>query len=215
MAFLLVDRLICESYDQWLEGGIIDRRSVLPNRDAVSTSFPNRPVTFLIDGYNLMHAVGLLGHGVPQGGLERARTRFLDWLATAARERTVLLRVVFDAQNGPRASPELDHRGIRVSFAFRQTADDAIEDMLAAEAKPLRVTVVSNDTRLQTAGHRSGAAVMTCEEFVDWLMEEARESRSKSPETEKPDQTASADEMSAWLSAFSTPRRKEPKRKPR
>jgi uncharacterized protein len=168
-------------------------------------------VIFLIDGYNLMHAVGLLGQGVPAGGLERARTRFLDWLAIAAEGRSAHLTVVFDALNSPRASPESDHRGIRVLFSFRQTADDTIEELLVSERMPLQVTVVSNDTRLQAAGHRRGTEVKTCEQFVDWLIEEKHASSFTQSEAEKPEQNASDDEMAAWLTEFSKP--KLPKRK--
>jgi hypothetical protein len=165
-------------------------------------------VTFLIDGYNLMHAIGLLSKGVPARGLERARTRFLDWLAGAVKERSATIRVVFDAQSAGKASPEADHRGIRVLFSHGQTADDVIEDLLSSEQIPSRVTVVSNDTRLQTAGKRRGAAVFTCQEFVDWLIEESRHSPSPQPHPEKPEPSATPDEMAAWLSAFSTPKRK-------
>jgi predicted RNA-binding protein with PIN domain len=164
-------------------------------------------MTFLIDGYNLMHAVGLLPRGTtPQGGLERARIRFLDWLAASSKDRSALLRVVFDAQNAPTASPEAEHKGIHFLFSFHETADDLIEELLASERMPSRVTVVSNDTRLQTAGHRRGAVVKTCQQFVDWLIEKPHESTSPSPEAEKPEQEASPDEMDAWLSAFREPK---------
>jgi uncharacterized protein len=172
-------------------------------------------VTFLIDAYNLMHAVGLLRQGVPAGGLERARTRFLDWLADGAKGRAAGLRVVFDAQDAPAASPESAHRGVRVRFAFRRTADDEIEELLAAEKHPARVTVVSNDTRVQEAGRRRGTAVYACEDFVDWLVagasaEQGADAR-RSPNPEKSEPDATPDEMAAWLAAFSTPpKRKKP-----
>jgi predicted RNA-binding protein with PIN domain len=165
-------------------------------------------VTFLIDGYNLMHAVGLLRHGVPAGGLERARTRFLDWLADGVKGRAEVLRVVFDAEKGPAASPESDRRGVRVRFAFRRTADDEIEELLAAEPAPARVTVVSNDARVQAAGRHRGCAVHTCEQFVDWLIEGGTPPVAHAagvPGAEKPESAATPDEMAAWLAAFSAP----------
>jgi hypothetical protein len=187
-------------------------------------------VTFLIDGYNLMHAVGLLAHHAARADLNRARARFLDWLADAraarpqqqtsaarASEQTegrdAVLRVVFDAQGAPAASPETDHRGVRVRFAFRQTADDEIEELLAAEPLPGRVTVVSNDSRVQDAGHRRGTAVFTCQQFVDWLIEANRASGGRqSPGDQKHEPTATASELAAWLAAFSAPKPKRPKR---
>src|SRR4051812_35636003 len=112
------------------------------------------PVTYLIDGYNLMHAVGLAPTALPTGRLEPARRRFLDWLADAAGGRAV--RVVFDAQASVAASPEQDHRGVRVAFAHRRTADEMIEELVGAAPRPDRLTVVSNDNQVKEAARRRG-----------------------------------------------------------
>ncbi|MBA4063537.1 MAG: hypothetical protein C0501_07445 [Isosphaera sp.] len=164
---------------------------------------------FLIDGYNLMFAVGLASRALPPGGLDRARTRFLDWLAEAASGRGAVVRVVFDAQGSPFASPETEHRGVRVRFAARRTADDEIEELLAAEPRPALVTVVSNDGRVRAAGRRRGGAVRGCEEFVDWCIAPAeRPPVAVPPEAEKPEPPTTPEEMAAWLAAFSTPPRR-------
>lgn len=164
-------------------------------------------MTFLIDGYNLMHAAGLLGPGPARPGLEAVRTRFLDWLADGSDGRPDTLRVVFDAEKGLGASPESDHRGVRVRFAFRRTADDEIEDLLAAESRPARVAVVSNDSRVREAGRRRGCVVRTCEEFTDWLLAgtplPAKPPRP--PGNDKPVPAATPDEIAAWLAAFNSP----------
>ena len=165
-------------------------------------------MTFLIDGYNLMHAIGFLRQGLPAGGLERARTRFLNWLADETKGRSVSLRVVFDARESSRFSPEHDYRGITVAFAVGQTADDMIESILDVEARTVRFTVVSNDTRLQAAGRRRHADVNTCEEFVDWLIAVDNNATSPPPVADKPEPSATSEEMAAWLSAFTTPKRK-------
>jgi predicted RNA-binding protein with PIN domain len=163
-------------------------------------------VTFLIDGYNLMHAVGLLGR-TRRGNLDRARTRLLDWLADTAAGRSDVLRVVFDARTATSNSPEQDHRGVRVVFATGRTADELIEELVSEERHPGRLTVVSNDAQVQEAGRRRGCGVRACEEFVDWLIEDRRGATPTS-DPEKPGPQATADEMSAWLAAFSTPKRR-------
>jgi len=174
-------------------------------------------VTYLIDGYNLLHAVGLANRSLPAKGLERARTRLLDWLADAIRGRGELLRVVFDAQNSPAASDESDHRGVRVRFAFRRTADELIAELVRAEPHPARLAVVSNDTQVQDAGRRRGCGVLSCQEFVDRMIQapvaHAPGSPARaagSPPTEKPEQDATANELAAWLEVFSRPKRKKP-----
>ena len=122
----------------------------------------------LIDGYNLMHAAGYLS-ARPTGNLDPVRRRFLDWLAGVAAAKTVAIRVVFDAQNGRQASLETAHRGVKVRFAHRKTADDEIESLLAP---PDGLVVVSNDQRLHESARRAKAAAWACEQFIDWVVQD-------------------------------------------
>src|SRR5262245_57746073 len=157
-----------------------------------------------------MHAVGLVSAKLPAGQFERARLRLLDWLADAAEGRGALLRVVFDAKSAPAASPEADHRGVRVAFAFRRTADELIEELVGADRRPDRVTVVSNDGQVREAARRRGCGLHTCEEFVDWLVAGRPEARPlPEAEPDKPEPSATPDELAAWLAAFSRPRRRK------
>jgi predicted RNA-binding protein with PIN domain len=167
-------------------------------------------VAFLIDGYNLMHAVGLAARSLPAKAFERARERLLDWLADATDGRGEQLRVVFDARSAPIPSAEYPHRGIRVCFAYGQTADDRIEELLAIEKRPEAVTVVSNDSRVREDARRRGCRVLACQEFVDWLLDD-RSDRAQpgSPEPDKPGPAATPDELAAWLAAFSRPNRRK------
>ncbi len=166
-------------------------------------------MNFLIDGYNLMHVLGFLRNGLPPGQLERARVQFLDWVATAATGKSATLCLVFDAQNGPARSPETNHKGLLVRYAYGRTADDEIEELLAAKLSSRTLTVVSNDTRLRAAGRRCGSGVMSCQEFIDWLQAPNSPRVSPTPSTsEKPGCDATSEEMADWLAVFSTPRRR-------
>lgn len=177
------------------------------NHREVASGIRALPVTFLIDGYNLLHAVGLATRNLPAKSFERARTRLLDWLADCTKDRTELLRVVFDAQKSPTPSLETNHRGVKVRFAFRQTADELIEELIRDEHHPEKTTVVSNDHQVQDSGRHRGCAVSTCQEFVDWLIAIPKESGRAlgAPEPEKIEEHASSEEMTAWLEAFSKP----------
>jgi hypothetical protein len=169
-------------------------------------------VTFLIDGYNLMHAAGLAHRAMPAAQFDAARARFLDWLADGARDRAEL-RVVFDAQQAPVPSLETVHRGVRVRFAFRQTADDLIEELVAVEQRPKLLTVVSNDSRVREAARRAECITCTCAEFIDWLItpENPQPGATHSPEADKPIPSITDEDKDEWLSAFTTPKPK-PKR---
>jgi len=131
-------------------------------------------VGILIDGYNLMHAVG---SAPPPTGtrtqFDSARNRFLDWLADtpALRPDPTAVRVVFDAPNSARDLGSTTHRGLVVTYSYRQTADDLIETLIQMEPHPGRVRVVSNDGRLKDFARRRGCHSVTCEQFMDWLLQ--------------------------------------------
>ncbi len=166
-----------------------------------------KPMTYLIDGYNLMFAAGFATRTMPAARFDRARERFLDWLAAGASGRSATLRVVFDALQAPSPSLESVHRGVRVRFAFRQTADDLIEELVATEPKPVALTVVSNDSRVREAGRRAGCELATCEEFIDWLITPPQSApASGSPEADKPEPTPT--DVDELLNVFSKPKKK-------
>jgi hypothetical protein len=158
-------------------------------------------VTFLIDGYNLMHAAGVVGHRKVDR-LPPARKRFLDWLADAARGRDDTLRVVFDGQAAPADTGEETHRGIQVRFAYRATADDAIEEELARTARG-GVVVVSDDSRLHEAARRRHCEAWGCTKFTDWLIEPAKRETVVMEAVEKPAAVGNEEEL---LKAFTEPK---------
>src|SRR5207302_6086318 len=71
--------------------------------------------TYLIDGYNLLYAMGVLGGPVGPHGLEKARLRLLGLLHGSFAEESFTVTVVFDAAAAPAGvAPETDHKGIHV-----------------------------------------------------------------------------------------------------
>lgn len=141
--------------------------------------------SFLIDGYNLIHFVGLLGGKAVPGDVERSRRRLLDLLRAGLKGRPVHLTVVFDASRGAGAI-SVDEHGITSVFApADREADDIIEDLIREAAVPRRLTVVSDDHRLQQAAQRRGATAMKCTAFLDWLELPLTAGPPSSPEDEK------------------------------
>ena len=119
------------------------------------------------------------------------------------------MRIVFDAMGSPAASAEQDYRGLRVAFAHGRTADEMIAELVAADPRPDRLTVVSNDNQVREAARRRGCGVNSCEAFVDVLIAGRPQTPRVPPaEPEKPAPAATADELAAWLEAFSAPPRK-------
>src|SRR5690348_17172509 len=117
------------------------------------------PDSFLIDGYNLIHALGMIRKSAGAGGLEASRLQLLQFLAQGFGTSASQVTVVFDAQHGRGGgNRQQTYRTISVHFAPKnQTADDLIETFIESHAHPRALVVISNDARLQTAARRRGA----------------------------------------------------------
>jgi predicted RNA-binding protein with PIN domain len=158
---------------------------------------------FLIDGYNLSHKVGFAMRQCSRARWEQARRQFLEWLLQRHSPQAGQLTVVFDAQN---ASAKLQrvqrYAEIEILNAVGQEADDLIEELIATEARPDQLTVVSSDRRIREAARHRGCVCWTSEEYLDWLEERQRRNRPATPEAPaKPDRPSDA-ELQADLQLF-------------
>lgn len=166
----------------------------------------------LIDGYNLMYAVGLLGKRFGPDGFRKVRQRFLNDLADSlgaveAHQTTV----VFDAADPPDHVPrEQDHKGITVVFAVDDDdADTRIEHLIAQHSAPRTLTVVSSDRRIRQAATRRKARVETADAFWSKLEDRraARPATRDAPPPLSPEERArqvglGPDEVREWLEIF-------------
>lgn len=157
---------------------------------------------YLIDGYNLLHAMGLLCGKVGPHGLEKARLALLGRLCGDHGADAGAVTVVFDASRAPPdAVAEEDYNGIHIRYALDSEADEVIENLIRHEATPRQLTVVSDDHRVQQAGRRRRCPVCGC---LDYLEEMQRRRRLKPPQPEafvKPEGVSSA-ETQHWLHEF-------------
>jgi uncharacterized protein len=154
----------------------------------------------VIDGYNMLYAIGRLTPRLPRTALEGARR----WLLEQLRERHAPgadVTVVFDGGSGPPGRPGRDDQlGFRVLFSHRESADDVIEGLIDADPSPRALTVVSNDHRLQQAARRRGCDVSGCLDYY----EADRSTPRPEPAAEvaaKPE-SSSPEEVERYLRAF-------------
>ena len=150
-------------------------------------------VPLLIDGNNLMHALGKAGIQVDRTGL----CRLLDELASAG-ER---VRVVFDgpARSGS-PSGQVEQARIDVAYSGRGSADDVILREIAADTAPRRLTVVSTDREIRRAARRRRCKLATSDEFVRFLLRMRRRADRPRP-TEPPEKRRglTTEQASLWL----------------
>ncbi len=160
---------------------------------------------YLIDGYNLIHALGFLHSQAGPHGLERSRLKLLQFLLDQLGSEASQATVVFDAAHAPRgARPIIVFKGIEVRFAVGvEEADDLIETLIHAYPVPRRsLIVISSDHRLLQAAQQGDAVGWSCTEFLDHL-EAARRQRPPAPSAppEKAEHLSPA-EAEHWLQEF-------------
>jgi predicted RNA-binding protein with PIN domain len=162
-------------------------------------------MSLIIDGYNLMHAAGMLGGGRGRGPgtLEKARLALLNVLAESLpADEVPKTTVVFDARHAPPGvASATTHHGLSVRFAAEQEdADELIEELIRADSAPRRLTVVSSDHRLQTAARRRRATAVDSETWFDDLLRARRQRKQVRPES--PSEEISEGEVEFWLREF-------------
>ena len=156
---------------------------------------------YLIDGYNLLHALGLARKDGGRAGWDGARAKLLDWLADRHADSPGDVIIALDAQTAYGTNVVVQiHRGLHVLHKPGASADDLIEELLAEETSPGSLTVVSNDNRIRSAAKQSRCNILKCGEYVDNLM--SRQKQFANESTPEKDETATASEMAAWMKAF-------------
>jgi predicted RNA-binding protein with PIN domain len=159
---------------------------------------------YLIDGYNLLHAIGVLHGRTGPTGLAKARFRLLGLLHGTYGSEAGQVTVVFDATRAPPgASNEQDYQGIHVLYARRPAeADDLIESLIAHSATPRQLTVVSDDHRLQQAARRRQCIALGCLDYLDEIDRQRRRPSEGPPHESAKTRTLGQGEVQRWLDAF-------------
>jgi predicted RNA-binding protein with PIN domain len=163
-------------------------------------------MSYVIDGYNLLHAMGLLHGRVGPKGLEKARLGLLGLLRAVYGEESTAVTVVFDAAHAPPGVPEeVEYQGIHIRFAVQQEqADDLIEKLIRLDSAPRQLTVVSDDHRIQRAAHRRHCTVSGCAQYLEWLEQRRRDRRRESPQVDRKPEHLSEEETRHWLHEFAS-----------
>jgi predicted RNA-binding protein with PIN domain len=156
----------------------------------------------LIDGYNLLHAIGRLTARHGKNALEGARRALLLQIKTALAPEDEVT-VVFDAGAAPPGLPaEEAHDRIHFRFAQEQTADDLIEEIIRQEGNPKQLTVVSDDHRIQRAARRRGCTIAGCLDYYERLQQPIPSPPAAEPEKPAKPESATAEEKQRWMEAF-------------
>ena len=162
-------------------------------------------MSILIDGYNLLHASGILPQGQGPHTFERAREALLRFLAASLTDKErVRTTIVFDAREAPYNLPRtVDHDGMTIRFAPRDTdADTIIEELIRADTSPKRLTVVSSDHRIQNAARRRRAEAIDSDIWCVELQRQRNARRGGQAAAAKPEGPYPPSEVARWMAEF-------------
>ena len=145
----------------------------------------------IIDAYNLIFQCGLEGRQRTPASITRSRTRLIQLLASLlSPEQCTTTTVVFDAKRIPLKETQIDSRkrGIRVLFAVGyESADEMIEELIAAHTHPKDLLVVSSDHRIQNAATRRKAKAIDSDVWLDQIENQSRRDK-ESPQSNSSNQ---------------------------
>jgi len=136
-----------------------------------SKPFPPQVLSckLLIDGYNLMYAIGYAQAGDTRPkALESGRNRLIELLAGQLGPAANQTCIVFDAGDiAPKGLPKFyQQRFIHLLFSSDYlSADECIQEILQVHSNPKRLVLVSSDHRVQRKGTARGATIRDSE---DW-----------------------------------------------
>ncbi len=164
------------------------------------------PTPFLIvDGYNLVHAAGLMRKKPGPGGLERAREKlFARLTADLSEKQRGRTTIVFDAHHSPPGgNREQKHEGMTIVYAEPESdADTVIEELIAEHSAPKQILVVSGDRRLQDAAKRRKGKSVGSERFLKELARRQPERDRAAEAKARMETQLDAAETEAWLAEF-------------
>lgn len=123
---------------------------------------------YLIDGYNLCHAIGV------------SRDALLGAVEAFCRRENQAARVVFDATGGMKRRENRGALEIRVVAEGRK-ADEEILAAIEATSDRTAWTLVSNDRELVKAAEAKKLRVLACKDFAALLAERPADDAKPAP----------------------------------
>jgi len=127
---------------------------------------------FIIDGYNFLHAAGMIPRTVGPATLGRSRQHLLHFLESRLsfqeRQNTT---IVFDVhQLKDEIVPHESFAQMRIINAVNYPdADTCIEELIIKHSAPKQLIVVSADHRLHRAAQKRKATAIDSEDFFEYL----------------------------------------------
>ena len=153
---------------------------------------------FIVDGYNLLHAIlkaEEASEAIGDLALCRVVSRYLTLIGRSG-------QMIFDGAGPPDKSGFDNVSNLEVFFAgLGADADTVIEDKISASTAPKRLTIVSSDRRLRKAAHTRRCGSLKSEVFWDSVQKQLNRKRpAREPAAKR--QGLSESETDQWFDFF-------------
>jgi predicted RNA-binding protein with PIN domain len=124
---------------------------------------------YVVDGYNLLHALKRQADLPSDFG--RARARLVELLSALAKREGVKAHVFFDGTAGELGTGDLAYPRVRITFCGPGSgvADEAVREFVANSNDAGRLTVISSDIEVVKACKLSGARVVPSAAMAEML----------------------------------------------
>lgn len=135
-------------------------------QESKADDYYNKPSCFVVDGYNLMHAIQELDD-ISKNDLMSAREKLIDLLCDYKAIMKTRLIVVFDAYKVETGKEDYTYDGINIVYTKEgELADSYIERLVLDLVKDYKVTVVTSDALEQALVFAHGALRMSSDQFI-------------------------------------------------
>ncbi|MCA8916975.1 MAG: NYN domain-containing protein [Planctomycetes bacterium] len=125
---------------------------------------------YVVDGYNLLHALKKLPDGLPED-FGRARARVVELISHLCKREGVKARIFFDGTPGELGTGDLAYPRVKVIFCGpeREAADHAVRDYAENAGQPRNITVVSSDQEVVKACKLAGTKTLSSQAMAKKL----------------------------------------------
>lgn len=150
---------------------------------------------FIIDGYNLIHAIPSLKKTLAHDA-SSARELLIHAVAQLTHRRKFRCTVVFDGSSSDNSTKQSPHAPIHVVYAFPQTADSKIKQMIEQSKNRSLLVIISSDREILNFARVCSCQTHTSQHFANLL------SQSDESSVEKSDASLSQSQINEWLKIF-------------
>ncbi|MDD8018168.1 MAG: NYN domain-containing protein [Bacteroidota bacterium] len=150
---------------------------------------------FIIDGYNLIHAIPSLKHLLAHDA-HQAREQLIHHVSMLTHKRKFRCTIVFDGAQPKDAPRSSSHAPIHVVYSFPHNADLKIKEMIEQSKNRSLLVIISSDHEIQNFARVCSCTVHTSKHFAHLLFEEETAGEEKS------DAPLSQAQVTEWLKIF-------------